>query len=151
MWEMLHLAAFVDDATRDAWRAMPSSPLAKYLEGWGRAGDAGVVAVSDGGERLGAAWYRLFGAEERGEGILALPETPELIIAIVEGHRGRGIGEEMLVALVQVAREAEFRQMLLSVDPANVKAIRLYERVGFRLAYEGDPHSGTSLNMLLRL
>ena len=151
MWEMLYLAAFVDEATRESWRKMASSPLAKYLEGWGRVGDAGVVAVGDDGAPVGAAWYRLFAPDKRGEGILALPGTPELSIAIVEGHRGRGIGREMLLALIRLAREASFAQMLLSVDPANVKAIRLYERVGFRYAYEGDPHAGTSLMMLLEL
>jgi hypothetical protein len=33
--------------------------LAKYITGWGRAGDAGVVATSDTGE-VGAVWARNF-------------------------------------------------------------------------------------------
>jgi hypothetical protein len=53
----------------DVWtreRVLADDHLARYVEGWLRAGDAGVVAVDDDGAPLGAAWLRLLTAERRG-------------------------------------------------------------------------------------
>lgn len=69
----------------------PGEPrLARYLERWGRAGDFGLVA-EDEGEPIGAAWCRLFNAEEAGYGFV--DETvPELSVAVQREHRGCGVG-----------------------------------------------------------
>jgi ribosomal protein S18 acetylase RimI-like enzyme len=40
---------------------------------------------------------------------------------------------------------------MLSVDPDNVRAVRLYERAGFVLVDSADPARGTSLIMQLDL
>ncbi|MGH3024072.1 MAG: GNAT family N-acetyltransferase [Gaiellaceae bacterium] len=102
--------------------------IARYVEGWGRAGDAGVVAVE--GERpVGAAWYRLFTAEQPGYGFVD-ERTPELSIGVLARARGRGVGTSLLRALLERARGAGFRAISLSVEPDN-PAVRLYERAGF--------------------
>ena len=66
------------------WRALPVPPasLAKYLDGWGRSADAGLVALDEHGEPIGAAWYRQFEPDKRGEGILAgdLQRTVAVVI-----------------------------------------------------------------------
>lgn len=64
LWDMLFESSFTTDEARAAWRSDPPPPpeLVKYLDGWGRRGDAGVVAQDGAGIRIGAAWYRLFGA-----------------------------------------------------------------------------------------
>jgi hypothetical protein len=64
-------------------RADPES--ARYLDGWGRAGDAGLVAEDRRGDPVGAAWYRLFAPTEPGHCYVDAA-TPEL--AIVERHGG---------------------------------------------------------------
>ena len=58
-------------------------------------------------------------------------ETPELAIAVVPSRRGRGLGKEMLEALLARAREDGFRRLSLSVENDN-PAIGLYESYGFR-------------------
>lgn len=153
MWDMLFESAFTTDEARAAWRSDPQPPpeLMKYLDGWGRLGDAGVIAQDEDGASVGAAWYRLFGVEERGDGIMAEPNVPELAIAVEPEHRGRRIGEDLLAALAAHARADRFEHLLLSVDPANTRAVRLYERVGFTLVETDDPARGTSLIMRLDL
>lgn len=153
LWEMLFESAFTTDEVRAARRTGPQRPpeLVKYLDGWGRLGDVGVVAQDEGGVRIGAAWYRLFGAVDCGDGILAQPNVPELAIAMAPEHRGRGIGGDLLAALARRARDDGYERLMLSVDPANLRALRLYERAGFTLAETEDPARGTSLMMQLDL
>ena len=102
---------------------------ARYLDGWRRPGDAGVVALA-GDRPVGAAWYRRFAPEELAVGF-ADPSVPELAIAVAEGHRGRGLGRVLLAALCDRARRAGFAALDLNVSPENRPALALYRRVGF--------------------
>lgn len=163
LWEMLFESAFTTDERRAAWRALhnrvvqgrpePQRPaaLVKYLEGWGRPGDAGVVARDSDGACVGAAWYRLFGGADRGDGVRAVRDVPELAIAVEPAHRGRGVGGELLASLARTAKDGGYAWLMLSVDPANARALRLYERVGFVYVDTDDPARGTSLIMELVL
>jgi ribosomal protein S18 acetylase RimI-like enzyme len=102
--------------------------IARYVEGWGRAGDAGVIAV-DGEQPVGAAWYRLFPADRPGYGFVD-ERTPELSMGVLAHARGRGVGTALVRALLEQARGAGFEAISLSVEPDN-PAVRLYERAGF--------------------
>jgi ribosomal protein S18 acetylase RimI-like enzyme len=102
--------------------------VAIYVEGWGRDGDAGVVAANEE-ERLGAAWYRSFAADGHGYGFVE-PGVPELTIAVRREQRGRGIGTALLHDLVDRARVEGLAALSLSVEDDN-PARRLYERAGF--------------------
>lgn len=131
--EMLFEAAF--------WRpglARPSledglarPDLAKLLAGWGREGDGGVVAEEER-RRLGAAWYRRWSDAEHTYGYVS-PEVPELGIAVRAEARGRGVGTQLLRALLAHAHREGAAQLSLSVERDN-PALRVYERAGFRIA-----------------
>ena len=132
LWNMLWEAAAVAPAMRAIGReaALARPESRKYLDGWGRPGDAGVVAVDETDQRLGAAWYRRFPVDAPGYGFVA-PDIPELAIGVIPGARGRGIGTALLDALVRHARANGERALSLSVDRQN-PALALYERNGFR-------------------
>lgn len=145
--EMLHTAAF--------WRPKPTDPLrivgraalevlkrllfrgylAMYHKGWGRSGDAGFVAVVDGSQ-VGAVWYRLFTDHKHGDGFVD-EQTPELVIAVVAGHRGRGIGRMLMERIADKAKQEGLQRIALSVNDDN-PARRLYEAVGYRDYQPGD-------------
>ena len=135
-WEATSMNAEARAAGRDTAMARPQ--LRRYFVGMGRPGDGGVVAVTADGARLGAAWYRLFSAEEPGWGFIAV-DVPELAIGVAAEARGRGIGGALLDALLALAREQGFRALSLAVDRQNAAARRLYERKGFRDAGISDP------------
>ena len=61
--------------------------------------------------------------------------------------RGRGIGELLVTACLELARAAGKRRMVLSTDPRMTAAHRLYERMGFRRLAERDwsPMPGVDL------
>ena len=134
-WEAVATNAEARARGRETVMALPQ--LGRYFVGMGRPGDAGVVAVTADGARLGAAWYRLFSAEEPGFGFIAI-DVPELAMGVVAEARGQGIGSALLDALLALAREQGFRALSLAVDRQN-PAHRLYERKGFREADISDP------------
>ncbi len=110
--------------------------IARYIQGWGRPGDAGVVA-EEGGEPIGAAWYRLFSPEEPGFGFVDAA-VPELAIAVVPLHRRRGVGTALLDALIERGRTDGHPALSLSVQVHNRSRL-MYERAGFlKVAEEGD-------------
>jgi ribosomal protein S18 acetylase RimI-like enzyme len=147
LWEMLWQAAAVDEGMRGFGKegALARPENQKYLAGWGHPGDAGVIAISESGDPLGGAWYRLFEAHAPGYGFVA-PDVPELSIGVSEKARGHGVGSALLEALVSLARQQGFRRISLSVDRQN-PAVRLYERQGFRDAGISNP-ADTSLTMV---
>jgi ribosomal protein S18 acetylase RimI-like enzyme len=110
--------------------ALSDPAIARYLEGWGRPGDAAVVAVERvSGTRMGAAWYRIMPEDAPGYGFIS-PGVPEVSIGVVAGFRGHGVGGALLDVLLERARVEGFDTLSLSVERDN-PAVRLYERHGF--------------------
>ena len=130
---------FMRDMLRHAYPTVPvgaeEAPNYRYVSGWGRRGDAAVIALDDGNP-VGAAWYRLFAADEPGYGFVD-EQTPELTIAVVPARRGRGLGGELLNALLDRARGEGYARVSLAVDAQN-PSVTLYERHGFRRVGASD-------------
>jgi RimJ/RimL family protein N-acetyltransferase len=51
---------------------------------------------------------------------------------LLPAWHGRGLGQEMLARVAALARQHETREIRLTVNRHNAKAIRAYERAGFR-------------------
>lgn len=109
--------------------ALTDPHAAPYLRSWGRAGDLGVIAEDPSGA-IGAAWCRLLPASEPGYGFVA-EDVPEISIAVVPQHRGEGVGQRLLTALIEDASSHGVRALSLSVHVLNPAALHVYERAGF--------------------
>jgi GNAT superfamily N-acetyltransferase len=102
--------------------------FARYVEGWGRAGDTGFVAHHEkDGSLLGAVWLRK---------PIGKPDAPlELALAVKLEHRRHGIGAGLLTQLVRANPE----QSTISLSVVTGKPVlRLYERFGFKVV-EAQP------------
>jgi ribosomal protein S18 acetylase RimI-like enzyme len=60
-------------------------------------------------------------------------ETPELLIALVQEHRGKGVGGLLLSALLDKAREEGRTSIGLNVQRSNLPAVALFRRHGFEV------------------
>jgi ribosomal protein S18 acetylase RimI-like enzyme len=117
---------------------------AKYVDGFGGQGDAGVVAAV-AGQDVGAAWYRLLPADDPGYGFVAA-DIPEITLGVASQARGRGIGTALMLRLLDRAVADRVAALSLSVEPDNA-AMRLYVALGF----EPVGGSGGSITLLRTL
>jgi ribosomal protein S18 acetylase RimI-like enzyme len=121
-----------------AWRVNAFEadiPLSRYVDNWGRPGDLALIA-HETGNRVGAAWLRVFSPEEPGYGFVD-DTTPELSIAVVPSRRRHGLGHDLLDGLLAAARSAGYETVSLSVE-ADSPAVAFYERNGFERVREQE-------------
>jgi ribosomal protein S18 acetylase RimI-like enzyme len=132
LWEMLYHAIYVPVGQAPPPRVILGTPdIAPYAANWGRRGDLGFLAIEDG-TPFGAAWLRLM----HGYGYVA-DDIPELSIAVLPDHRGRGVGTILLTALIESAKKI-YPGISLSVSEDN-PAQRLYERFDFQtVGFDGN-------------
>ncbi len=113
------------------------------FDGFGTLPDDRAVVAEAGGEVVGACWVRT--TNEYGH---IDDETPSFSISLYRPYRGRGIGTAMMRTLLGELREAGYARASLSVQKEN-PALRLYERMGFRIV--GDGFDETEWLMTCRL
>lgn len=144
LWEMLYQAIYIAPGSPPLPRIILQQPeLAHYAADWGRPGDLGILAVlNETSQPVGAAWLRLFAAEDPGYGFVAA-DIPEVSVALLPDFRGMGVGTVLLAELI-LAASTHYPALSLSVSPGN-PAQRLYERLGFRPINQ----AGDSLTLLL--
>lgn len=133
-------AAFLGDMLVEAanWRAggvrprhevLTSSDHRRYLAGWKRAADDGLVAVDGEDQPIGAAWFRVLPQNEPGFGFVGVA-VPELIIGVHPLWRARGVGRALLRGVVDLAASQGHARISLSVERDNF-ARNLYRAEGF--------------------
>lgn len=135
-------ARFLTDMLVEAknWNSLRSRPrleilenprARRYVTGWMRPGDCGVIAVDQQGAAVGACWARIFPADAPGGGFVAAG-VPELVLGVRPLWRAQGIGRTLLRELMSVARSRGFSRISLTVQHDNFAA-RLYVSEGFTL------------------
>jgi GNAT superfamily N-acetyltransferase len=138
--------AFLGDMVVEAanWRqggalpkhqVMTSAEHSRYLSGWMRPGDSGLVAVDEHGEPSGAAWYRMLPRSDPGFGYVGTG-VPELIIGVRPIWRSHGVGRALLHELCDLARTQGYARISLSVERDNF-ASTLYRSEGFAVTQSG--------------
>src|SRR5262245_34474778 len=91
LWLMLYQAIYVPPGeTPPAPEIVKLPELARYVSDWGKPNDLGLKAMeSSTHQPIGAVWLRLLRGANRGYGYID-DETPELSIAVLAEHRGKG-------------------------------------------------------------
>lgn len=105
-----------------------------YVDDFGhRLGDVGFIGErpTGGGQQvLGAAWYRHFTNEEHRDGYVA-SNIPEIVVAVTEEARGKGVGRALTTRLIHHATVNGLPGLSLHVSSENVRAQHLYRTMGF--------------------
>ena len=116
----------------------------KIFAGWGKLGDTAIIATMDKSP-IGAVWYRFWTQQNSTFGFVD-ENTPELGIALKKEFRQKGIGTNLLIKLLNHAKNQNIKQISLSVEIENFSR-KLYQKIGFQKVSEID----NSWTMLLDL
>lgn len=133
LWDMLYeirsLRCVREEKDLPSRDILQTPDLAKYVQDWGRTSDRAFIAMN-AQIPMGAAWYRLFTADNQGYGYVD-DNTPELAIALLPDYRNKGVGKSLLIYLLEQAKADGYHQISLSCDPMNDSALHLYQKLGF--------------------
>lgn len=108
---------------------------------------ARIVAdfAADHDERLERVWIAELDGRPVGSVMCVrdeAPDTARLRLLLVEPEaRGHGLGERMVDAVVDFARDAGYREVVLWTNDLLAAARKLYVRAGFTLVAEKPHHS----------
>ena len=92
-----------------------------------RAGDFPVIGIeSPAGELLGFGSYGTFRAWP------AFKYSVEHSIYVHNEHRGQGLGEKLLMAIIAAAKEQQKHVLIGGIDSSNTVSIALHEKHGFK-------------------
>jgi GNAT superfamily N-acetyltransferase len=97
-------------------------------------GDFGVIAEDDRGW-AGVVWVLFLPADHPGYGFVS-PEHGELSVCVHERVRRAGLGRELMLDVIQIARQRGYPGLSLSVEAGN-GARELYCSLGFVVADPG--------------
>jgi len=127
--EITAIANALLDTTTHEWSEIPHtvSEREEWLAEQTAAGRPAFVAV-DHEEVVGWASYGDFRDSQRWPGYR---HTVEHSIHVRQDHWGRGIGRNLIQALVDRARSEGKHVMVAGIDADNVGSIRFHERLGF--------------------
>lgn len=131
--DFLYEAIYVPEGVEPPPRSVVDLPeLQVYIQDFGsRPGDNALVAESRG-QVVGAVWTRLMNDYGHVD-----DQTPSLAISLYPQYRGRGIGTQLMRAMLDRLHREGYAQVSLSVQKVN-PAVRLYERLGFKTVRETD-------------
>lgn len=138
--EIVYQAIYVSpDQPAPSRDILSGADLRKYYVNWGRKGDFGLVLVHHPSEQpVGGAFVRYYPRDKAGYGFVS-EKIPELNIALLPDHRGKGNGSRLLTDLLIQLKKKGYPGVSLSVDRQN-PAMKLYEKSGFIVVKEeGNP------------
>ena len=116
---VLHSSAIWNETTVDA------ANRAAWIAGRRGAGYPVLVAVEESGAVLGYGSFRDWRAFE------GYRHTVEHSLYVAKDRRGAGVGEALLIELIERARLAGKHVMVAAIDANNEASIRLHQKLGF--------------------
>lgn len=131
--DFLYEAIFIPEGVKPPERDIIEKPeLRLYTDDFGsRKGDHCLVADCDG-KVVGAVWTRIMADYGHVD-----DDTPSFAVSLYKEYRGKGIGTQLMIQMLELLKEQGYQQASLAVQKANY-AVKMYERIGFRTVNENE-------------
>ena len=131
--DFLYEAIFIPEGVTPPLRSILDQPeLRVYIDDFGsRKGDHCLVADCDGSV-VGAVWTRIMNDYGHVDN-----DTPSFAISLYKEYRGKGIGIQMMVQMLELLKMQGYKRATLAVQKANYD-VKMYKRVGFQTVDENE-------------
>ena len=134
--DFLYEAIFQTDEHNLLPRSIIKLPeIEVYVKNFGQKDDNCLVAV-DGEKIVGAVWTRILSDPVKGFGNID-NQTPEFAISLYKEYRGKGIGTQLMLNMLQLLKERGYTKTSLAVQKDNY-AVKMYKNVGFTIVNENE-------------
>lgn len=135
--DFLYLAIFQRDETNPLPKSIIAEPaLHVFIADFGQQDDHCLLAETTDGQIIGAVWARILAGEIKGFGYIDAA-TPEFAISIRKEYRNKGIGSELMRAMLARLKSKGYQQCSLAVQKDNY-AFKMYQKLGFRVIGESE-------------
>jgi ribosomal protein S18 acetylase RimI-like enzyme len=121
------VAAMVRDLASQAGVVSGTTPETLAREAFGSRPTISILVVEEEGRLIGFLIHQDTFSTWRGQNGVFVVD-----FYIAPGHRGRGIGRELIAELARIGWDRGARFVRLDVEDSNEPARRLYARLGFR-------------------
>ena len=124
----LYEAIFIPEGVPAPPRSIvENEDLQVYIRDFGMEADDRCLVAEVDGRIVGAVWTRVM--DDYGH---IDNQTPSLAISLYKEYRGKGIGTELLMRMMDLLRNDGYPCVSLSVQKANY-ALRMYQKAGFEV------------------
>jgi ribosomal protein S18 acetylase RimI-like enzyme/ketosteroid isomerase-like protein len=133
--DMLYEAIYQPDKDNPIPKSVLKIPeVEAYIKDFSsRKDDYCLVAELDS-KIIGAVWVRIISGDIKGYGYMD-DNTPEFAISLFKEYRNRGIGAQLMSAMIKHLRNSGYKQAYLNVKKENY-AVKLYKKMGFEVIAE---------------
>lgn len=106
--------------------------LQVYIKDFGFNKDDNCLVAEYDNKIVGACWTRIMNDYGHIDN-----ETPSFAISLYEDYRGKGIGTELMIKMLDLLKQKGYKQASLAVQKENY-AVKMYKKVGFKIIDENS-------------
>ena len=124
--EFLYQAIYIPEGFSPLERSILQDPdLQMYVKDFGQKDGDFALAAEENGQIVGIVWVRLM--KDYG---YYNDRTPSLSISLLPEFRAKGLGQQLMIAILDLLKSKGYPSVSLSVSKEN-PAVRFYRRLGF--------------------
>lgn len=131
--DFLYEAIFIPEGTEKPPKdIIKNKDLQVYVEEFGSRKDDNCLVAECDDKIVGACWTRIMNDYGHVD-----EETPSFAISLYEEYRGKGIGTDLMIKMLELLKQKGYKKASLAVQKANY-AVKMYKKVGFEIVDEND-------------
>lgn len=131
--DFLYEAIFIPEGTEKPPKdIIKNKDLQVYVEEFGSRKDDNCLVAECDNKIVGACWTRIMNDYGHVD-----EETPSFAISLYEDYRGKGIGTDLMIKMLELLKQKGYKKASLAVQKANY-AVKMYKKVGFEIVDENN-------------
>lgn len=129
LYEAIFIPEGVEKPPKDI---INNEELQVYVKSFGTNENDNCLVAEYDDKIIGACWTRIMNDYGHIDN-----ETPSFAISLYEEYRGKGIGTQLMLKMLELLKKKGYKQASLAVQKENY-AVKMYKKVGFEIIDENS-------------